>query len=141
MILASGCRERPGSARLVPGSRPAGVMTTGTLQQLVYLKGERLGGRALVVGAEHVSFSALLTLTHGGAQPVGMTTELARHQSLAAFRAGAAFASGLRSGRAPASARSTAGPRVEEVELTDLDGGATRSRRLRDGGVHGRLDP
>ena len=43
MILASGCRERPRSARLVPGSRPEGVMTTGTLQQLVYLKEARVG--------------------------------------------------------------------------------------------------
>jgi thioredoxin reductase len=127
VILASGCRERPRSARLVPGSRPAGVMTTGTLQQLVYLKGERLGGRALVVGAEHVSFSALLTLTHGGAQPVGMTTELARHQSLTAFRAGAAVRF-----RTPLWTRTRVSaihgrPRVEEVELTDLDGGGARS--------------
>jgi thioredoxin reductase len=127
VILASGCRERPRSARLVPGSRPAGVITTGTLQQLVYLKGEHIGGRALVVGAEHVSFSALLTLTHGGAQPVGMTTELARHQSLAAFRAGAAVRF-----RAPLWTRTRVSaihgrPRVEEVELTDLDGGGTRS--------------
>ncbi|MGH2743625.1 MAG: FAD-dependent oxidoreductase, partial [Pseudonocardiaceae bacterium] len=36
VVLATGCRERPRSARLVPGSRPAGVMTTGMLQQLVY---------------------------------------------------------------------------------------------------------
>ena len=41
VILATGCRERPRSARLVPGSRPEGVMTTGTLQQLVYLKSAR----------------------------------------------------------------------------------------------------
>ena len=127
VILASGCRERPRSARLVPGSRPSGVMTTGTLQQLVYLKGERLGGRALVVGAEHVSFSALLTLTHGGARPVGMTTELRRHGSLAAFRAGAALRF-----RTPLWTRTRVSaihgrPRVEEVELTDLDTGRTRS--------------
>ena len=42
VVLATGCRERPRSARLVPGSRPAGVMTTATLQQLVHL---RAGGR------------------------------------------------------------------------------------------------
>ena len=84
VVLATGCRERPRSARLVPGSRPEGVMTTGTLQQLVYLKGLTPGTRALVVGAEHVSFSALLTLAHGGARAVGMVTELPRHQSLAA---------------------------------------------------------
>ncbi|MET0206476.1 MAG: FAD-dependent oxidoreductase, partial [Thermoleophilaceae bacterium] len=91
VILASGCRERPRSARLVPGSRPSGVMTTATLQQLVYLKGARVGGRALIVGAEHVSFSAIMTLAHGGARAIGMTTELPRHQSLTAFRAGAAL--------------------------------------------------
>ena len=127
VILTSGCRERPRSARLVPGSRPAGVLTTGTLQQLVYLKGERLGGRALVVGAEHVSFSALLTLTHGGARPIGMTTELARHQSLAAFRAGAAvrFRTPLWTRTRVSAIRGRR--QVEQVELTELESGATRS--------------
>ena len=97
----------PRAAALGParaGSRPAGVMTTGTLQQLVYLRGRPARPpRPLVVGAEHVSFSALLTLAHGGARAVAMVTELPRHQSLAAFRAGARAAlPGLRSGRARA---------------------------------------
>ncbi len=126
VMLATGCRERPRSARLVPGSRSEGVMTTGTLQQLVYLKGLTPGTRALVVGAEHVSFSALLTLAHGGAHPVGMATELPRHQSLALFRAGAALRF-----RTPLWTRTAVSaihgrPRVEEVELTDLDSGAVR---------------
>ena len=43
-----------------------------------------VGERALIVGAEHVSFSALVTLGHGGARAVGMTTELPRHQTLRA---------------------------------------------------------
>ena len=90
VVLATGCRERPRAARLVPGSRPDGVMTTGMLQQLVYLQRLSPGRRALVVGAEHVSFSALATLSHGGARAVALTTELPRHQSLAAFRAGRA---------------------------------------------------
>ena len=127
VILASGCRERPRSARLVPGSRPDGVMTTGTLQQLVYLKGRRIGGRALVVGAEHVSFSALMTLAHGGARAIGMTTELPRHQSLAAFHAGARLRY-----RTPLWTRTAVTgihgrPRVESVELTDLADGRVRS--------------
>jgi thioredoxin reductase len=33
VLLATGCRERPRAARLVPGGRPPGVMTTGELQQ------------------------------------------------------------------------------------------------------------
>ena len=127
VILASGCRERPRSARLVPGSRPEGVMTTGTLQHLVYLRKRAVGTRALVVGAEHVSFSALLTLAHGGATAVGMVTELPRHQTFALFRVGAAAR-----WRAPLWTRTAVTaihgrPRVEEVELTDLDSGATRS--------------
>jgi thioredoxin reductase len=127
VILASGCRERPRSARLVPGSRPQGVMTTSTLQQLVYLKGRTVGERALVVGAEHVSFSALLTLAHGGARTVGMVTELSRHQSLALFRVGAAlrWRAPLWTSTAVTAIHGRA--RVEEVELTDLDSGANRS--------------
>src|ERR687893_411166 len=46
VVLATGCRERPRSARLIPGSRPAGVMTTGMVQQLVYLRGLPAGGGA-----------------------------------------------------------------------------------------------
>jgi thioredoxin reductase len=127
VVLATGCRERPRSARLVPGSRPEGVMTTGMLQQLVYLQGLPAGRRALVVGAEHVSFSAIMTLAHGGARAVALTTELARHQSVAAFRLGA-----LARYRVPLWTRTRVSaihgrPRVEEVELTDLDSGGTRA--------------
>jgi thioredoxin reductase len=127
LILATGCRERPRSARLVPGSRPEGVMTTGTLQQLVYLKERGVGERALIVGAEHVSFSALATLAHAGARAVGMTTELRGHQTLALFRAG----TGLR-WRTPLWTRTAVTaihgrPRVEGVEVTELDTGATRT--------------
>lgn len=89
VLLATGCRERPRTARLVPGSRPAGVLTTGELQQRVYLQGQRFTGRAIIVGAEHVSFSAMLTLAHAGAEVVQLVTEQRRHQSLAAFRLGA----------------------------------------------------
>ena len=89
VLLATGCRERPRPARLVPGDRPAGVMTTGELQQRVYARGERLPGRALVVGAEHVSFSAMVTLAHAGADVVALVTELPRQQSYAAFALGA----------------------------------------------------
>ena len=102
-------------------------MTTATLQQLVYLKRRSLGGRALIVGAEHVSFSAIMTLAYGGARAVGIATELPRHQTLAAFRAGAALRY-----RTPLWTRTAVTaihgrPRVEEAELTDLDDGSTRS--------------
>jgi thioredoxin reductase len=127
VVLATGCRERPRSARLVPGSRPAGVMTTSTLQQLVHLRGEKVGRRAVIVGAEHVSFSAVATLAHAGASVAGLVTDLPKHQSLGAFRAGAAVRY-----RAPVWSRTEisaihGSERVESVELTHLDSGATRS--------------
>jgi thioredoxin reductase len=127
VVLATGCRERPRSARLVPGDRPAGVMTTSTLQQLVHLQGQRVGHRAVIVGAEHVSFSAVATLAEGGASTAGLVTDLPRHQSLAAFRTGAAIRY-----RAPVWTRTAisairGSERVEEVELTDLDSGRTRT--------------
>jgi thioredoxin reductase len=121
VVLATGCRERPRPARWVPGSRPEGVLTTGLLQQLVQ-RGLPVGRRALVVGAEHVSFSAVRTLRHAGAEVVAMTTELERHQSFAAAKTLL---------RVPLEMQTAVtaihgSPRVEEVELTDLDSGATR---------------
>lgn len=121
LVLAAGCRERPRAARLVPGSRAEGVLTTGLLQRLTYLHARSPGKRALIVGAEHVSFSALQTLAHGGVRSVGMVTHLPRHQSLAAFRLGAAVRY-----RTPLWTRTSVAaihgqPRVEAVELRDLD--------------------
>ena len=126
VVLATGCRERPRAARLVPGSRPQGVLTTGALQQLVYLQQERPGRRAVVVGAEHVSFSALLTLSHGSARAIAMVTEHPRHQTLAAFRAGAMLRFRTPLFTRTALTRIRGRTRVEEVELTNLDTGATR---------------
>jgi thioredoxin reductase len=125
VVLATGCRERPRSARLVPGSRPEGVMTTATLQQLA-LQGMPVGNRALVVGAEHVSFSAVLTLAHAGVRVVAMTTELPRHQTLELFRAGASlrYRFPLLTRTAVAGIRGHS--RVEEVELLELESGRTR---------------
>jgi thioredoxin reductase len=85
VLLATGVRERPRAARLVPGDRPAGVLTTGALQQFSMLR-QRVGSRAVVVGAEHVSFSAVLTLRHAGCEVVTMTTSFLRHQSYGALR-------------------------------------------------------
>jgi thioredoxin reductase len=126
VLLATGCRERPRSARLVPGSRPGGVMTTSTLQQLVHMRWQQVGKRAVIVGAEHVSFSAIATLAHAGASVAGLITDLPKHQSLAAFRAGAAVRY-----RAPVWTRTAVTEirgtdRVESVELTELDSGRTR---------------
>jgi thioredoxin reductase len=126
IVLATGCRERSRAARLVPGSRPEGVLTTGMLQQLVELR-ERVGTRALVVGAEHVSFSAVMTLAHAGVRVVGMVTELPRHQTVAVIRAGAAVRYRVPVWTRTAVAAVHGRPQVEEVELVELDSGRKRS--------------
>lgn len=127
VVLATGCRERPRSARLVPGSRPAGVMTTGMLQQLVYLHGRAVGRDAVIVGAEHVSFSAVLTLAHAGARARALTTELPRHQTLGAFRLGARARYGVPVWTCTRLSDIRGRERVEEVEVTDLRSGRARS--------------
>jgi len=127
IVLATGCRERPRSARLVPGSRPEGVFTTGLLQQLVAQRSPRIGTRAVIVGAEHVSFSALLTLVHAGVKVAGMATELPRHQSLPAVAVGAALRYRVPLWTRTALTEIRGLPRVEEVELRDLDAGRTRT--------------
>ena len=126
VLLATGCRERPRAARLVPGGRPPGVMTTGELQQRVYLHGERLPGRALIVGAEHVSFSAMVTLAHAGADVLALVTDQPRHQSFAAFALAAAARWRAPVWASTAVRRIAGRDRLEGVELADLRSGATR---------------
>jgi thioredoxin reductase len=125
LLLATGCRERPRAARLVPGDRPLGVLTTGALQQLVHLH-QPVGQRAVVVGAEHVSYSALLTLARAGVATIALVTEEPRHQTFAAFHAAARLR-----WRVPVLTRTRVSmvlgrPRVQAVELTDLRTGGAR---------------
>jgi thioredoxin reductase len=84
LVLATGARERPRSARLVAGDRPAGVFTTGQLQNLVHLHHRAPGKRAVVVGAELVSWSAVLTLKEAGCRTVLMTSEHHKPETYAA---------------------------------------------------------
>ena len=86
VVLATGARERPRPARLVPGDRPDGVYTTGQLQNLVHLHHAQVGSRAVIVGGELVSWSAVLTLRESGCATVGMVTGYPRAEAYTAFR-------------------------------------------------------
>ncbi|MGW1926812.1 FAD-dependent oxidoreductase, partial [Streptomyces massasporeus] len=64
--------------RLVPGSRPAGVLTTGELQRLVHRFGarpEHIGRRAVVVGGDPVARDAVRTLRAAGVEVVAVVCE------------------------------------------------------------------
>ena len=126
VLLATGCRERPRTARLVPGDRPPGVMTTGELQRRVYLEGQRLPGRALIVGAEHVSFSAMVTLAHAGAKVVALVTDRPRHASFAGFALAASWRWHVPVWPSTEVRRVAGRGRLEGAELADLATGETR---------------
>jgi hypothetical protein len=92
----------------------------------VYLGHERLAGRALVIGAEHVSFSAAVTLAHAGARVVALVTEYERQQSYAAFRVGAALRWRVPVWTACAVRRVIGQGRLAGVEVADVRTGAAR---------------
>lgn len=83
VVLATGARERPQPARLVPGARCAGVFTTGELQNHVHLRHRSLGARAVIVGSELVSWSAVLTLREAGCRDIRMVTSSSRSEAYA----------------------------------------------------------
>ncbi|WP_399881669.1 NAD(P)/FAD-dependent oxidoreductase [Streptomyces sp. BBFR51] len=87
LVLATGARERPRTARRVPGDRPHGVYTTGQLQNLVHLHDQPVGKRAVIVGGELVSWSAAVSLREAGCTPALMISRYPKAESYGAFNA------------------------------------------------------
>jgi thioredoxin reductase len=127
VILATGARERPRSARLIPGDRPSGVYTTGHLQNVVNIAHRTVGSRAVVVGAELVSYSAVLTLRHSGCRTVLMTTEHRRPESYTAFTTAARAGLGVRVATRTRLVRIIGASALRAVEIENLDTGARRT--------------
>ncbi|MCS0504996.1 NAD(P)/FAD-dependent oxidoreductase [Ancylobacter mangrovi] len=72
LMIATGARERPRADRLLPGDRPIGVVTTGTLQAYVAFHGLMPFRRPVILGSELVSLSAVLTCLTHGARPLAL---------------------------------------------------------------------
>lgn len=72
VLIATGARETPRSARLLSGDRPVGVINTGALQNYLYLQGLKPFERPLIIGTELVSLSAVLSCRRAGIRPVAM---------------------------------------------------------------------
>jgi hypothetical protein len=72
VLIATGVREKSRAARLIGGTKPGGVLSTGALQGIVYLDCLRPFRRPVILGTELVSFSALLTCRHAGIRPAAM---------------------------------------------------------------------
>ena len=127
VVLATGARERPRPARVIPGDRADGVYTTGNLQNLVHLKRGAVGRRAVVVGAELVSWSAALTLKHVDCSTVLMTTEYPKPDAYFFFsRPGKSY---FRTRVATRTRVTTiiGRPKVTGVEIENLDTGERRT--------------
>ncbi|MDO5684368.1 MAG: FAD-dependent oxidoreductase, partial [Propionibacteriaceae bacterium] len=123
IVLATGARERPRSARWVPGDRAAGVFTTGELQQAVHVERQRIGTTAVVVGAELVSWSAVLTLAHAGVRTVALLTEYPRADSYGLFTYPGSLVFRTRVRRRTRVVRVFGRGRIAGVEVEDLDTG------------------
>ena len=127
IVLATGARERPRTARLIPGDRPSGIYTTGQLQNLVHLHHRTVGRRAVVVGAELVSWSAVLTLKHAGCRTELMTTTYPSPESYGVFNiAGKSPLLGVNVATRTRLVRIIGQPALQAVEVENLDTGNRR---------------
>ena len=68
VVLAMGCRERSREAILVPGARPAGIFTAGTVQRMVNVEGYLPGGKIVILGSGDVGMIMARRLTLEGAE-------------------------------------------------------------------------
>ncbi|MCD6419972.1 MAG: FAD-dependent oxidoreductase [Synergistetes bacterium] len=68
VILAMGCRERARGAIRIPGDRPAGVLTAGTVQRLINIEGYLPGERVVVVGSGDIGMIMARRLVLEGAE-------------------------------------------------------------------------
>ncbi|MDO4515825.1 MAG: FAD-dependent oxidoreductase [Bacillota bacterium] len=67
-VLATGCRERTRGAIAIPGSRPAGVYTAGTAQNLMNTKNLMVGKKVVILGSGDIGLIMARRLILEGAQ-------------------------------------------------------------------------
>jgi NADPH-dependent 2,4-dienoyl-CoA reductase/sulfur reductase-like enzyme len=72
VVIATGIRETSRAGRLVTGTRPLGILTTGALQDYVHLRHLAPFRRPVIVGSELVTMSAILTCRSGGISPLAI---------------------------------------------------------------------
>ncbi len=68
VVLCMGCRERTREAIAIPGDRPAGVMSAGTAQLYINMKGYMIGKRAVILGSGDIGLIMARRLTLEGAR-------------------------------------------------------------------------
>lgn len=117
ILLSTGCYERPRYSRMIPGSRPAGIFTTGSLQELVNIHHLKPGLRAVIIGSEHIAFSSVLTLRRVGTYIAGIVEEDTELQSYPSIATGMSFFFGFPIYKGASVNAILGDKRVEGVEL------------------------
>lgn len=80
LILATGCLERPRGKIMLPGSRPAGIMTAGTAQKYVNIYGYLPGKNIVILGSGDIGLIMARRFTLEGAK-VKMVLEINPYSS------------------------------------------------------------
>lgn len=75
IVLAMGCRERSSGALMLPGHRPAGVLTAGTAQRFVNMEGYMPGHEVVILGSGDIGLIMARRMSLEGAK-VKMVLEL-----------------------------------------------------------------
>lgn len=130
VLLATGTRESSRAALMIGGVRLPGVMNTGTLQQLVYLKKAKPFSRPVIIGNEWVSFSALLTCRHAGIKPVAIIAAQAKLDAPWFFPLGARIGFGV---SVRTNCKLIAIHGTTKVEAVEVERGGLRSTTACDG--------
>jgi len=72
VVLAMGCRERTRDQIEIPGTRPAGVLTAGSAQNLVNLRNLRVGNEAVILGSGDIGLIMARRLVFEGVKVKGV---------------------------------------------------------------------
>lgn len=67
IVLAMGCRERTRGALVIPGTRPAGIFTAGSVQRFVNIDGYLPGKKVVILGSGDIGLIMARRLTLEGA--------------------------------------------------------------------------
>jgi len=72
VVLSMGCRERTRGAIRIPGTRPAGVLTSGLAQKLVNMRGYLPGKRIVILGSGDIGLIMARRLVIEGCEVAGV---------------------------------------------------------------------
>ncbi len=86
ILFAMGARETTRPSLLVSGGRSPNIITTGALQRFTYIQERKPFEKAVIIGSEVVSFSAIMTAKHAGIKIAGIVEEDPKIRSFSALK-------------------------------------------------------